>query len=90
MRNYQDSLLFANCFSFLPKDVVAESVAKFDSDKYYKTMSTYKQFVFMLYGIVGKSDSLISLCKCLLFLEGKLSYVDIDKLPARSTLSDAT
>ncbi len=43
----------------------------------------------MLYGIVGKSDSLTSLCKCLLFLEGKLSYVGIDKLPASSTLSDA-
>lgn len=52
-------------------------------------MSTYKQFVFMLYGIVSKSGSLTSLCKCLLFLEGKLNYVGIDKLPAVSTLSDA-
>ena len=52
-------------------------------------MSTYKQFVFMLYGIISKSGSLNSLCKCLLFLEGKLCYLGIDKLPAVSTLSDA-
>lgn len=81
--------IICQLLSFLPKELVAESVAKFDSDKYYKTMSTYKQLVFMLYGIVSKSDSLTSLCKCLLFLEGKLVYVGIDKLPATSTLSDA-
>lgn len=52
-------------------------------------MSTYKQFVFMLFGVISKSSSLISLCKCLLFLEGKLSYVGTDKLPPTSTLSDA-
>ncbi len=43
----------------------------------------------MLYGIISKSGSLNSLCKCLLFLEGKLCYLGIDKLPAVSTLSDA-
>ncbi len=81
--------IICQLLSFLPKELVQESVAKFGSDKYYKTMSTYKQLVFMLYGIVSKSDSLTSLCKCLLFLEGKLVYVGIDKLPAISTLSDA-
>jgi len=81
--------IICQLLSFLPKELVTESVAKFDSDKYYKTMSTYKQFVFMLYGIVSKSGSLTSLCKCLLFLEGKLGYVGIDKLPPSSTLSDA-
>lgn len=81
--------IICQLLSFLPKELVAESVSKFDSDKYYKTMSTYKQLVFMLYGIVSKSGSLTSLCKCLLFLEGKLVYVGIDKLPATSTLSDA-
>ena len=81
--------IICQLLSFLPKDIVAESVAKFDSDRYYKTMSTYKQLVFMLYGIISKSGSLTSLCKCLLFLEGKLNYVGIDKLPASSTLSDA-
>lgn len=43
----------------------------------------------MLYGIVSKSRSLTTLCKCLLFLEGKLTYLGINSLPAVSTLSDA-
>lgn len=81
--------IICQLLSFLPKELVEDSVTKFNADKYYKTMSTYKQLVFMLYGIVSKSASLTSICKCLLFLEGKLCYVGIDKLPAISTLSDA-
>lgn len=45
--------------------------------------------VFMLYGVISKCVSLNSLCKNLLFLEEKLSYLGIDKLPAKSALSDA-
>ena len=52
-------------------------------------MSCYKQFVFMFYGIISQCRSLRCLCKNLLFLEGKLSYVGIKDLPAVSTLSDA-
>jgi hypothetical protein len=81
--------IICQLLSFIPKGLVQKSVSKFGSDKYYKTMSTYKQLVFMLYGIISKSGSLNSLCKCLLFLEGKLCYLGIDKLPATSTLSDA-
>lgn len=51
-------------------------------------MKTWNQLVFILYGIVSRVHSLNSLCKCLLFLEGKLSYLGIKSLPATSTLSD--
>jgi len=52
-------------------------------------MTTYKQLVFMFYGIVVKAQSLNSLCKSLLFLDGKLAQLGIKELPASSTLSDA-
>ncbi len=52
-------------------------------------MSTYRQLVFLLYGVISKCHSLRNLCKNLLFLEGKLCYLGINKLPAVSTLSDA-
>jgi hypothetical protein len=52
-------------------------------------MTTWKQLVFMLYGVVTKCHSLNSLCKNLLFLEDRLTYLGIHKLPAVSTLSDA-
>ena len=52
-------------------------------------MTTYNQLVFVLYGVVSKIKSLNNLCKCLGFLEDKLSYLGINQLPASSTLSDA-
>lgn len=75
--------------SFLPREIVDNCVGEHKSDRYYKTLTTYKQLVFMLYGVVTKSYSLNTLCKNLLFLEDKLTYLGIDKLPAVSTLSDA-
>lgn len=75
--------------SFLPREIVDACVSEHASDRYYKTMTTYKQLVFILYGVVTKSHSLNTLCKNLLFLEDKLTYLGIDKLPAVSTLSDA-
>ena len=45
------------------------------ADRYYKTMTTYKQLVFMLYRVITKAPSLNSLCKSLLFLDGKLSQI---------------
>lgn len=75
--------------SFIPKELVDQSVSEHQSDRYYKTMTAYKQLVFLLYGIITKCHSLNNLCKNLLFLEDKLTYLGIDKLPATSTLSDA-
>ena len=75
--------------SFIPKELVKQAAEKFEADRYYKTMTTYNQLVFMLYGVVTKAPSLNSLCKSLLFLDGKLSHLGISQLPATSTLSDA-
>lgn len=75
--------------SFLPREIVDACTGEHESDRYYKTMTTWKQLVFILYGVVTKCHSLNTLCKNLLFLEDKLIYLGIDKLPAVSTLSDA-
>lgn len=81
--------IICQLLSFIPRQVVDLASQTFKSDRYYKTMDTWKQLVFTLYGVVSKSQSLNSLCKCLLFLEHKLSYLGIHRLPASSTLSDA-
>lgn len=75
--------------SFLHRQIVESCVSEHQSDRYYKTMTTWKQLVFMLYGVVTKCQSLNCLCKNLLFPEDRLTYLGIDKLPAVSTLSDA-
>jgi len=75
--------------SFIPSSVINSAVAVHKSDYYYKTMTTYRQLVFLLYGVISRCHSLRNLCKGLLFLDGKLCYLGINKLPACSTLSDA-
>lgn len=81
--------IISQLLSFIPREIVDQASDTFQSDRYYKTMDTWKQLVFMLYGVVSKVHSLNSLCKCLLFLGQKLSYIGITNLPASSTLSDA-
>lgn len=76
-------------FSFLGNDIIDQAVKEYDSDRYYKTLTTKKQLIFLLYGVVTRCNSLNSLCKNLLFLDNKLMYLGVDKLPAVSTLSDA-
>jgi hypothetical protein len=88
-KNLTGQPILCQILSLIPRSIVDASVAKFRSDYYYKTMTTYKQLCFMLYGVVTKCPSLNSLCKNLQFLDDKLIYLDIDKLPAVSTLSDA-
>ena len=81
--------IICQLLSFIPKELVNQAVCENQSDRYYKTMTSYKQLVFMLYGIIGNIPSLGCLCKSLLFLDGKLSYLGINELPAKSTFSDA-
>lgn len=75
--------------SFIPKDILQKAIDEHQSDRYYKTMTTYRQLVFILYGVISRINSLNSLCKSLLFLDNKLTYLGIKSLPAASTLSDA-
>lgn len=81
--------ILCQLFSFIPDHLIDQAVALHKSDHYYKTMTTRKQLVFILYGVITRCRSLQGLCKSLLFLDNKLLYIGIDKLPPPSTLSDA-
>lgn len=87
--NLSGQPVICQLLSFLPRQIVDNCVLEHQSDRYYKTMTTWKQLVFVLYGVVTKCYSLNTLCKNLLFLEDRLTYLGINKLPAVSTLSDA-
>jgi len=81
--------ILCQLFSFIPDSLIDQAVALHQSDHYYKTMTTRKQLAFILYGVITRCHSLQGLCKSLLFLDNKLLYIGIDKLPPPSTLSDA-
>lgn len=75
--------------SLVPREILDQVVSSHQSDHYYKTMTTFKHLTFMLYGVISRSHSLSNLCKSLMFLDKRLSYLGIDRLPSKSTLSDA-
>jgi len=81
--------LLCQLLSYIPKHLLQQAIETHQSDRYYKTMTTYRQLVFMFYGVISRINSLNSLCKSLLFLKNKLTYLGIRQLPAVSTLSDA-
>lgn len=87
--NLSGQPVICQLLSFIPKDVLDQVVSSHQSDHYYKTMTTYKHLTFMLYGIVSRCHSLSNLCKSMMFLDKRLSYLGIDCLPSKSTLSDA-
>lgn len=87
--NLSGQPVICQLLSFIPADLIDTCVKEHKSDHYYKTLTTYRQLVFLLYGVISRCHSLRNLCKGLLFLDNKLSYLGIDKIPATSTLSDA-
>jgi DDE family transposase/uncharacterized protein DUF4372 len=87
--NLSGQPVICQLLSFIPTELIERCVYDHQSDYYYKTMSTFRQLVFLLYGVTSRCHSLRNLCKGLLFLKDKLCYLGIDQLPATSTLSDA-
>ena len=88
-KNLSGQPVICQLLSFIPSSVIDSAVAAHKSDYYYKTMTTYRQLVFLLYGVISRCHSLRNLCKGLLFLEDRLCYLGLEKIPATSTLSDA-
>lgn len=81
--------IISQLISYIPLELIYQAVAEHDSDKSYKKLKTKEQLAFMLYGIVGKLESLNGLIRSLPFLGNALVYFGISDLPARSTLADA-
>ncbi len=81
--------IISQLLSFIPSSLLDIAIALHGSDKRYKRLKTKEHLAFMLYGVVGKLESLNGLIKSLPFLGKALSYFGITELPARSTLADA-
>lgn len=81
--------IISQLISYIPLGLIDAAIAEFQSDKCYKKLKTKEQLAFMLYGVIGKLESLNGLIKSLPFLGKALIYFGITQLPARSTLADA-
>jgi hypothetical protein len=64
------------------------SSKKHQANRYYKRLPFRVHLVILLYRVFSYCNGLRELSEGLLACEGKLSHLDFDKAPARSTLSD--
>jgi hypothetical protein len=81
--------IISQLFSYIPLWIIDQAASEFQSDKSYKKLKTKEHLAFMLYGVVGKLESLNGLIRSLPFIAKALVYFGIIELPARSTLADA-
>ena len=74
--------------NILPKEKFDILVQKYNSDRYYKTFSSWSQLVTMLFGILSRCDSMNEVCDNLQAMQGKLNYFGMESSPAKSTAGD--
>ena len=72
----------------LPSDI-SRTAEKHNSDRYYKKFKTYEHLVTMIYATLSGISSLRELSNVMLACEGRISHLNINDFPKRSTISDA-
>jgi hypothetical protein len=80
---------FSQLIKLLPKDIVAKSVERNNSDHYSKYFTTWHHLVTMLFCCYGHCHSLREVVSGMRALEGRLQSSGIRKFPVRSTFSEA-
>jgi hypothetical protein len=80
--------IFSQVLSLVDKKAFFELVEKNKSDRYYKEFKSWDHFVSLMFGILSRCDSLSEIIDGMIGMSGKLEYLHLEKVPAKSTLSD--
>lgn len=81
--------VFTQLLNLIDRRKIVSSVAKFDSDKRYRTFKTYDHLITMLYCIFHKCTSLREVTTGMQVCYTKLKHLGMNHSPRRSTFSDA-
>lgn len=87
-KNLVGQPIFKQLIDLLPRDKFDLLVAQHQSDRYYKTYSSWNQLLTLLFGIFSRCDSMGETCDAMQTLQGKLNYFGLDRSPAKSTAGD--
>ena len=82
--------IISQLISYIALGLIDAAITEFQSDKCYKKLKTKEPLAFILYGVIGKLESLNGLIQRLPILGKALIYLGITQLRARSTLADAS
>ena len=88
-KNLVGQPIFKQIVKQLPREQFDLLVKQCGSDRYYKAFFSWDQLIVMLFGIFSRCDSMGEVCDSMRALEGKLSYLNMDCAPAKSTAGDA-
>lgn len=80
--------VLAQVLKFVDRVSFMRLVEKHKSDRYYKEFKTWDHFVSLMFGILSRCDSIWEIIDAMRGLSGKLNYLQIEKVPAKSSFSD--
>lgn len=80
--------IFKQIVDFIPRNKFDVLVNSHQSDKYYKSFSSWTHLVTMLFGALSRCDSMVEICESMRGLGGKLNHLGLSKSPAKSTAGD--
>jgi hypothetical protein len=89
VKKFPGQPVLSQILDVIPSSVVNAAGRKHQSNRYYKKLPLRVHMVSLLYGVFSYCNGLRELCEGLLACEGRLSHLGLDKVPARSTISDA-
>lgn len=88
-KNLVGQPIFKQIVDFLPRAKFDLLVHRHKSDRYYKRFRSWEQLITLLFGVFSRCDSVGEIAAAMQGLQGKLSYLGLDKSPAKSTIGDA-
>ena len=80
--------IIAQIIKMVSKSVFSQLVSKHQSDHYYKEFKTWDHFVALMFAILSRCDSIAEIIDGMAGLSGKLQYLCLQKVTAKSTFSD--
>lgn len=86
---HKGSYVFNQVISLLSQYEFRSCVDEFRGDHRVRTLSCWQQFVVMVFGQLGKRESLRDLCICLTAHQHKLYHLGLLSAPKRVTLQEA-
>ena len=81
--------VYGQLIKSLDRDKIVEMSRKNGGEKYVKSFDGYPHLLTMLYAVVMRFDSLREIDAAMTAEVRKLHHIGIEKVPKRSTLSDA-
>jgi hypothetical protein len=80
--------IFSQVLKLVDKSGFADLVREKRSDRYYKTFSSWVQFVTLQFGIMSRCDSMSEIIEGMRAMSGKLNHLGLKSCPAKSTAGD--